>query len=104
MRLKLIETMQTPPKDRDVNFYYNEIMLLKALTKANEIESEINRKYSSVQARMEKWKSLIFKLTSKYTIYKDDILAGDISGEKLCQMSEQDFLSAEEKAKIAEQE
>lgn len=74
MRLKLIEVMQTPPKDRDPDFFYNETILEKAMLKANEIEAQIFKMHSSVSNRMEKWKSLIFKLSSKYTTYKDDIL------------------------------
>jgi len=74
------------------------------MTKANEIETEIYRMYPFVANRMEKWKSLIFKLSSKYTTYKDDILNSQISPEKLCYMSDTDFLSSEEKSKLEEQE
>jgi len=104
MRLKLIEVMQTPPKDRDATFFYNETILYKALGKANEIETAIFNKFSSVANRMEKWKSLIFKLSSKYTTYKDDILNSQITPVQLIEMSDSDFLSAEEKAKLDEQE
>lgn len=41
MRLKLIEVMQTPPKDREASFHYTETMLNKALQKACEIETAI---------------------------------------------------------------
>jgi len=70
MRLKLIETMQTPPKDRESTFFYPESMLNKGLAKACEIESALFETYNKEEERKNKFRNLIYALAMKYTEIK----------------------------------
>lgn len=100
MRLKFIETLQTPPKDSEVS--YGEETLNTAVKIACDIETALFKKYPTPQARTETFKSLMFKLTSKYTHIKVDILTDDITPQRLLEMSSDDFLSQDEKRKKEE--
>lgn len=87
MRLKLIEVMQTPPKDRNKSFHYKEDMLVKGFAKALEIESAIFDKFRKEDDRQIKFKSLFFHLFMKYTELKVSLLSGDLTVEALVNMS-----------------
>lgn len=79
MRLKLVEVMQTPPKDREASFRYTETMLNKAMEKACEIETAIYEKFKTEALRQEKFRSLCYALFMKYTEFKVLILSGELS-------------------------
>ncbi len=81
MRLKLITAMQTPPKDRDPSFHYNETMLNVAFKIACDIETSIFEFSKDQTKRNEKFTSLIYCLAMKYTEIKPTILNGDVSVE-----------------------
>ena len=96
IRLKLIECLQTPPKS-EKDMQYPAARLASALRLACEIETEINTNHATAEQKMEKFRALYYKLSAKYTEIKFDILDEKLTAAKLCQMSDQDFLSAEEK-------